>query len=78
MVMIKLFLQKDIATWTTLYANLQFQLEGIDWYRIIVQRRFQDVLPAPKFEKDHNCKDYSKWKNLKLKDVTFNLVQLSV
>jgi hypothetical protein len=36
------------------------------------------VLPAPKFEKDHNCKDYSKWKNLKLKDVTFNLVQLSV
>ncbi len=76
-VTMQFFLQKDIITLTTLYVNLQFQLEGIDQYRIIMQIRFREVLQAPKFKKDNNCKDYTKWKNLKLKDVTFNLVQWS-
>jgi hypothetical protein len=75
--MMEIFLQKNITTLTTLYANFQFQLQGIDWHRIIMQIRFREVLQAPKFEKGHNCKDYSKWKKLKLKDVTFNLIQLS-
>ncbi len=56
-----------------LYANIQ--LERIDWYKITMQKKNWKVLEAPKFEKDHNCKDYSRWEDLKLRDVSFNLVQ---
>ncbi len=56
-------------------SNVNFQLKGIDRYRITMQKTFWKVLKAPKFEEDHNCKDYSRWEDLKLKDVIFNLFQ---
>jgi hypothetical protein len=28
-------------------------------------------LEAPEFKKDHNCKDYSRWEDLKVRGVTF-------
>jgi hypothetical protein len=34
-----------------------------------------EALEAPKFEEDRNYKDYARWKDLKLRDATFNLVQ---
>jgi len=39
------------------------------------KKKNQEVLEAPKFEKDRNCKDYSRLDDLKLRDATFNLVQ---
>ncbi len=56
-----------------LYVN--FQLEGIDQYRMTMQKNHWENLEALEFEEDYNCKDYSKWEDLKLKDATFNLVQ---
>jgi hypothetical protein len=32
-------------------------------------------LEALKFEDDYNCKEYSRWEDLKLKVVPFNVVQ---
>ncbi len=40
-----------------------------------MQKQIQEALEAPKFEEDHNCKDYARWKDLKIRDATFNLVQ---
>ncbi len=40
-----------------------------------MQKKHWEDLEAPKFEEDYNRKDYSKWEDLKLNDVTFNLVQ---
>jgi hypothetical protein len=55
-----------------LYVN--YQLEGNDRYRMTMQKKHWEDLEAPEFEEDCNCKDYSKWEDLKLKNVTFNLV----
>jgi len=71
-VVMDFFLEKDIATLTMLYVNLQ--LEGIDWYKTTMQIFFWEALETPKFEKDHNFKDYARWEDLKLRDVAFNLV----
>jgi hypothetical protein len=40
-----------------------------------MQKKHWEDLEAPDFEEHCNCKDYSKWEDLKLKDDTFNLVQ---
>jgi hypothetical protein len=40
-----------------------------------MQKKIQGALEAPEFEQDSNCKDYLKREDLKLRDVTFNLVQ---
>jgi hypothetical protein len=36
---------------------------------------FREALETLKFKEDCNCKDYSRWEDLKLKDATFNLVR---
>jgi hypothetical protein len=72
-VVMDFLLEKDIATLTVLYANIQF--EGIDWYKTTMQKQLWEALEAPKFEEDHNCKDYARWEDLKLRDVIFNLVE---
>jgi hypothetical protein len=71
--MMDFFLEKDMTTLTVLYTNLQ--LEGIDRYMMTMQKKNWEALEAPKFEQNSNCKDYSRWEDLKLRDVTFNLVQ---
>ncbi len=38
-------------------------------------KKIREALEALEFEKDHNCKDYAWWDDLKLKDPNFNLVQ---
>jgi hypothetical protein len=54
-----LFLEKDIATLTVLYANLQ--LERIDQYKTTMQKKKKkETLEAPMFEEDCNYKDYAK------------------
>jgi hypothetical protein len=40
-----------------------------------MQEKNWEVLEALEFEEDCNYKDYSRWEDLKLRDVTFNLVQ---
>ncbi len=72
-VVMDFFLEKDIVTLTTLYVNLQ--LEGIDWYKMTMRKKIQEALEALEFEEDHICEDYVRWKDLKLRDATFNLVQ---
>jgi hypothetical protein len=57
-VMMDFFLEKNIVTLTMLYVNLQ--LEGIDQYKMTMQKNWE-ALEAPKFEKDRNCKNYSRW-----------------
>jgi hypothetical protein len=71
--MMDFFLEKDITTLIVLYTNLQ--LEGIDRYMMTMQKKIQGALEALEFEQDSNCKDYLKREDLKLRDVTFNLVQ---
>jgi len=71
--MMDFFLEKDIATLTMVYANLQS--EGIDWYRMTMRKKIQKALEALEFKEDRIYKDYVRWKDLKLRDATFNLVQ---
>jgi hypothetical protein len=40
-----------------------------------MQEKNWEALEAPEFEEDRNYKDYSRWEDLKLRDVTFILVQ---
>ncbi len=53
-VVMDFFLEKDIATLTVLYVNLQ--LEGIDWYKTTMQKQIWEALETPKFEEDRNYK----------------------
>jgi hypothetical protein len=71
--MMDFFLEKDITTLIVLYTNLQ--LEGIDQYMMTMQKKIKGALEALEFEQDSNCKDYLRREDLKLRDVTFNLVQ---
>jgi len=56
------FLEKDIATLTMLYANIQ--MERIDWYKMTMQMFFLEALEALNFEEDRNYKDYSRLEDL--------------
>jgi hypothetical protein len=38
-------------------------------------KKIREAFEALEFEKDCNYKDYVRWEDLKLRDVTFNLVQ---
>jgi hypothetical protein len=40
-----------------------------------MRKKIQEALEALEFEEDHICEDYVRWKDLKLRDATFNLVQ---
>jgi hypothetical protein len=40
-----------------------------------LQKRNWEALEALEFEEGCNCKDYSRWEDLKLGDATFNLIQ---
>jgi hypothetical protein len=39
-----------------------------------MQKQIWEALETPKFEKDHNFKDYARWEDLKLRDVALFLL----